>query len=69
MFLSEEGKRFLLIPLIASWSHDYSSGNTRNPSESDIRGFHVTSYLETKIALNKLHWIPSTYSIQAVSFL
>lgn len=60
MFLSKEGKNFSLTPLIASWSHDYSSGNTRDPSESGVGGFNVTSYLETEIACNKLHLIPST---------
>ena len=67
--MSEKGKNFLLTSLIASWSHDYSSGNTRDSSECEVGGFNVTSYLETKIAGNKLHLIPSTLIIQAVSFL
>lgn len=66
--MSEKGKNFLLTSLIASWSHDYSSGNTRDSSECEVGGFNVTSYLETKIAGNKLHLIPSTLSTQAVSF-
>lgn len=69
MFLSDEETNISLTPLVASWSRDYSLGNPRDPCESGVRGFHVTSYLESKIAGNELYLIPSTFSIQAVSFL
>lgn len=69
MFLSEEETNISPTPLMTSRSYDYSLGNTRDPCESGVRGFHVTSYLESNMACNKLYLIPSAFSIQAVSFL
>ena len=68
MFLSEEDKTSSLTPLTASLSCDYSSGSTGEPPESGER-ILFNFLLRSLDRLLEAHLIPSTLSIQAVSFL